>query len=71
MTAFPDYPADMLARARALHRAGRMKDALSMLDRIGASDPVRPDADRLRALVQRDVLAAAGLALDEEKGPAQ
>jgi tetratricopeptide (TPR) repeat protein len=64
-------PEILVARARALHRAGRMKDALSMLDRIGASDPVRPDADRLRALVQRDVLAAAGLAFDEAKGPAQ
>lgn len=61
----------MVAQARALHDAGKLKDALNVLDRVSSSDPVRPDADRLRALVQRDVLAAAGLALDLEKGPAR
>jgi hypothetical protein len=61
----------VVARARALYDAGKLKDALGLLDRVGASDPARPDADRLRALVQRDLLAAAGLALDQEKGPAR
>jgi hypothetical protein len=60
----------LVAGARSLYVAGKLKDALIVLDRIGPSDPARPDADRLRALVQRDVLAAAGLALDQ-KGPAR
>ena len=59
----------IVARARALYDAGKLKDALSVLDRVSSFDPVRPDADRLRALVQRDVLANAGLAFDPEKGP--
>ena len=63
----------LVARARALHEAGKMKDALSVLDRISPTDPVRLEADRLRAVVQRDLLAAAGLglALDQEKEPAR
>jgi tetratricopeptide (TPR) repeat protein len=60
-----------VARARALYDAGKLKDALSVLDRVSPADPSWPDADHLRALVQRDVLAAAGLALDQEKGPAR
>jgi len=60
-----------IARARALYDAGKLKDALSVLDRIGRSDPVWPDADRLRALVQRDLLAAAGLALEPEREAAR
>jgi hypothetical protein len=58
-----------LARGRALYEGGKLKDALLMLDRIPGTDPLRADADRLRALVQRDVLAGAGLSLEEEKGP--
>jgi tetratricopeptide (TPR) repeat protein len=56
----------LVARARALYEAGRMKEALGMLDRIGVADPVRADADRLRGIVQHDVLTAAGLAPDEK-----
>jgi hypothetical protein len=61
----------LVARARALHAAGNMRDALALLDRISLSDPARPEADRLRAVVQRDLLAAAGLALDESRGAAR
>ena len=32
---------------------------LRLLDRIGIADPVRADADRLRADIQRELLAAA------------
>jgi hypothetical protein len=60
-----------VARARALYDARKLKDALIVLDRVSRSDPVWPDAERLRALVQRDVLAAAGLALDQDKGAAR
>jgi tetratricopeptide (TPR) repeat protein len=58
----------LVARARSLHAAGKMKDALALLERVGTSDPIRPDADRLRAAVQHDLLAAAGVALSDEKG---
>jgi len=51
----------LLARARALHAGGRLRDALRALDRIGVADPFRAEADRLRADVQRDLLAAAGI----------
>ena len=50
-----------LARARALHAGGHLQDALRALDRVDVADPFRADADRLRADIQRDLLAAAGL----------
>lgn len=45
-----------LARARALYADGRLRDALRLLDEIGLADPLRADADRLKADVQRDLL---------------
>jgi tetratricopeptide (TPR) repeat protein len=50
-----------LVRARGLHAAGRLRDALRTLERIGPGDPMRGEADRLRADIQRQLLAAAGL----------
>ena len=50
-----------LARARALHAEGRLLDALRALDSIGIADPYRLEADGLRADVQRDLFAAAGI----------
>ena len=50
-----------LARARVLHAGGHLRDALRALDRVDLADPFRADADRLRAGIQRDLLAAAGL----------
>jgi tetratricopeptide (TPR) repeat protein len=52
--------ADMsLDRARELYAGGHLHDALRSLDRIGIADPLRPEADRLRADIQRNLLAAA------------
>ena len=51
-----------VARARTLYAAGRFRDALVTLDRIAPADPLAADANRLRAEIQRDLLAAAGLA---------
>lgn len=51
----------LLARARILHADGRLRDALRALDRVSLADPFRAEADRLRADVQRDLLAAAGI----------
>ena len=46
-----------LARARSLYADGHLRDALRTLERIDPADPVRPDADRLRADIQRALLA--------------
>jgi tetratricopeptide (TPR) repeat protein len=48
-----------LDRARTLYENGRLKDALRTLDRIGMADPLRPEADRLLADVQRELVAAS------------
>lgn len=50
----------LLDRARELYIGGHFHDALRLLDRIGAADPVRPEAERLRADIQRGLIAAAG-----------
>jgi tetratricopeptide (TPR) repeat protein len=49
----------LLDRARGFYTGGHLHDALRLLDRIDTADPVRADADRLRADVQRDLLGAA------------
>src|SRR5207237_10468267 len=46
----------LLDRARELYAGGHLHDALRTLDRIGIADPLRADADRLRAEIQRDLL---------------
>ena len=51
----------ILARARALYGEGHLRDALRTLDAIGIADPLRGDAERLRADVQRQLLATAGV----------
>jgi hypothetical protein len=45
-----------LTRARALAASGRLRDALTTLDRIHATDPLKVDADRLRSDIQRQLL---------------
>ena len=47
----------LIDRARALRAGGHLHDALRALDRVPLADPFRPEADRLRADVQRDLLA--------------
>ncbi|MGH9311720.1 MAG: hypothetical protein ACRD1S_00850 [Vicinamibacterales bacterium] len=49
-----------LARARALFDKGRLREALRMLDTVAEGDPLQPDADALRAAIQRALLATAG-----------
>lgn len=46
-----------LSRARALVSGGKLHDALPLLESIRPTDPERPEADRLRADVQRQLLA--------------
>lgn len=50
-----------LARARALISAGKLRDALPLLESIRVTDPERQDADRLRADVQRQLIALGPL----------
>ncbi|OFV90618.1 MAG: hypothetical protein A3H95_07090 [Acidobacteria bacterium RIFCSPLOWO2_02_FULL_64_15] len=45
-----------LTRARALISAGRLRDALVVLDRVRPTDPQKADADELRAEIQRRLL---------------
>jgi hypothetical protein len=66
--------ADMeLDRARSYYGGGHLYDALHLLDRIPSGDPIRPEADRLKGDIQRDLLTAASLSPSEspERGGAR
>lgn len=49
----------LVARARAFQAGGRLHDALRSLETIALADPMRPEADRLRGELQRQLLEAA------------
>jgi hypothetical protein len=49
----------LVARARAFQSGGRLHDALRALEAIDLGDPMRPEADRLRGELQRQLLDAA------------
>lgn len=51
-----------LSQARELRSAGRLREALRLLDEIDVGDPARPDADRLMADMQRVLLGLPGSA---------
>ena len=61
-----------LLRARALMAGGHLRDALAILETVRPTDPQQADADRLRADIQRQLLALtpvpSGDAPDREKG---
>jgi tetratricopeptide (TPR) repeat protein len=61
-----------LARARSLAAGGHLHDALIELDSVRPTDPQKADADRLRADIQRQLLALTDLPgsapADREKG---
>ena len=46
-----------LDRARALFASGRAYDALRAVDLVRPTDPLRGDADKLKAAIQRELLA--------------
>ena len=48
-----------LARAQAWSARGRLRDALTALDAIRPGDPLRPQAEDLRARIQQQLLDAA------------
>jgi tetratricopeptide (TPR) repeat protein len=51
-----------LSRARELSTSGRSHEALRLLNGIDLADPLRGEADRLTADIQRRLLAGAGVA---------
>ena len=58
--AIPQPAETYLAQARSFFAAGKLRDALRMLERIPLGDSLQPDADRLRGDIQRELLAIAG-----------
>ena len=48
-----------LAQARSLFAGGKLRDALRALDRVPVGDALRPEAERIRADIQRELLAVA------------
>lgn len=48
-----------LRESRALFAGGKLRDALRAIDRVPVGDSLRPDADRLRGDIQRELLAVA------------
>jgi tetratricopeptide (TPR) repeat protein len=48
-----------VARARALAAGGHLRDALSVLDQVRATDAEKPEADRLRTAIQHELLDPA------------
>ncbi len=50
-----------LERARVLFGSGRLHDALRVVDLVRPADPVRQEADRLKADIQRELLARPGV----------
>ncbi len=50
-----------LTRARALVAGGRLRDALATLDLVRATDAQKTEADRMRAEIQRQLIAVAAV----------
>jgi hypothetical protein len=60
-----------LARGRALADTGRLQDALSVLSTIRPTDAQKPEADRLRANIQRQLLGIVAATLPSAPAGAQ
>ncbi len=48
-----------VTQGRELFAAGKLRDALRALDRVPFGDSLRPEAERLRGLIQRELLATS------------
>jgi hypothetical protein len=60
-----------LARGRALADTGRLQDALSVLSTIRPTDVQKPEADRLRATIQRQLFGIVAATLPSAPAGAQ
>jgi hypothetical protein len=58
-----------LTRARSLFAAGRLRDAMRAVERVPLGDPMHADAERLRADIQRELLAIAAAEQRVERPP--
>lgn len=58
-----------LARGRALVAGGRLHEALAALGQVRATDPQKEEADRLRAEIQRQLLALTPMPAPPAPGP--
>jgi hypothetical protein len=71
--ALPRRGETALVRARALVSSGRLRDALATLDLVRPTDAQRPDADRLRADIQKQLIGLSAVTpaeLPADKGGA-
>jgi len=57
-----------LERARGLQAGGRLRDALAALDLVRPTDAQRADADRLRAVIQKQLISLAASPPESRKG---
>jgi tetratricopeptide (TPR) repeat protein len=57
-----------LARAKVLATNGRLRDALAALDLVRPTDPQKPDADRLRADIQKQLIGLSSSLQSSDKG---
>jgi tetratricopeptide (TPR) repeat protein len=62
-----------LIRARSLAASGHLHEALAVLDQVRSTDPQKPEADRARADIQRQLLGLVALppALPASRGAAR
>jgi hypothetical protein len=58
--AVPSPAEAYVTRARSLFTSGKLRDALRALDRVPVGDLLKPEAERIRADIQRELLAVAG-----------
>jgi predicted transcriptional regulator len=59
-----------MTQARARFAGGKLRDALRALDRVPVGDSMRADAERLRADIQRELLAVATAEASTSAAPA-
>jgi hypothetical protein len=63
-------PAELwLSKAQALVGTGHLQEALRALEPVRPSDPLYPEAERLRAAIQRALLNGTGVALSAPSPP--
>jgi tetratricopeptide (TPR) repeat protein len=65
----PRRDEEIMARAKTLAAGGHLHEALSSLETVRSTDPQKPEADRLRADIQRQLLALTAGAAAAPAGP--